>query len=156
LDGGLGSLEDAGEFPAGDDVEPSTVFSQQTHEGERGVRFEGVADGVGDRGKCVLEELESRHDVLLGVDVERGAVGLGQVGEGNTVAVKLTISIGEGTGVWGGLKLCFGNRTVLDAGYAGILMMPHSPHRRLGLGANCMVLSGDGCLMFWRETIMVL
>ena len=116
LDCGLGGLEDAGEFAARDDVETSAVVGQKTHEGQRGVRLEGVADGVGDGSERFLKECQAREDVLLGVDVERGSVGLGEFGEGHGVTGELAIPVCEGTRIWGGLKLSFGNRTVLGAG----------------------------------------
>ena len=68
-----GSL-DAGEFASGDDVEAGAGLREELEDGEGGVGFYGVADGVGDLGEGLLEEGEAAEDVGLGVDVERGAV----------------------------------------------------------------------------------
>ncbi len=74
FEGGSGDLLDAGELAAGDDIEAGAVLREELDDGESGVGFQGVADGVGDGGEGLLEEGETVEDLGLGVDVEGGAV----------------------------------------------------------------------------------
>ena len=75
------------------------MLGQELDQGQRGVRFDGVADGVGDLGKGFLEERETAEDVLLRVDIEGSAVGGGKVGERNGVSVQGSAGVGEGAWV---------------------------------------------------------
>jgi len=69
---------DAFEFTAGDDVEACALLSEETKDGEGGVGFDGVTDGVWAVFECLLEELEALGDLSGGVDVEGGAVLVGK------------------------------------------------------------------------------
>ena len=81
FEGGLVGFADALEFAAGDDVEACSLLGQEAEDGEGGVGFDGVADGVGASGEGLLEELEALGDLRGGVDVERRAVFFGEGGE---------------------------------------------------------------------------
>ena len=119
-EGGLVSFADALEFAAGDDVEACSLLCQETEDGERGVGFDGVTDGVGAAGEGLLEELEALRDLLGGVDVERSAVLCGEGREIGFVAVKETVAVGEGTGA-GCDAIFFGKlRGPLPAGRRGL------------------------------------
>ena len=99
----LWALRDALEFAAGDDVEACSLFGEKAEDGEGGVRFNGVADGVGAVGEGLVEELEAVRDLFGGVDVERGAVFGGEGGEIGSVAVEGPVAVGEGAGIRLGL-----------------------------------------------------
>jgi hypothetical protein len=92
--GGCGCF-DAGQFSAGDDVEARAVLGQETEDAERGVGFDGIADGVGDLREGLLEHGQAGEDVVLRVDVKGGAVFGGERGERNCVAVEDVIAKGE-------------------------------------------------------------
>ncbi len=95
---GLVGFADALQFAAGDDVEACSLMSEEAENRQRGVGFDRVADGVGTAREGFLEELEAVRDLLRGVDVERRAVGVGQSGEVDSVAVEGSVSVGEGAG----------------------------------------------------------
>ena len=61
------------------------------------VGFDGVADEVVAGGEGGLEEAEALGDLVGGVDVERGAVGLSEAGEVHAAAVQAAIAVEEGT-----------------------------------------------------------
>ena len=85
------------EFTTRDDVEACSLFGEETQDGEGGVGFDGVADGVRAVAEGLLEELEALGDLLGRVDVEGSAVFFGEVGEIGCVAVKGAVAVGEGT-----------------------------------------------------------
>src|SRR5882757_850299 len=66
--GGLVGFADALKFTAGDDVKACSRGGQEAKDGERGVGFDGVADGVGASfgamREGLLEELEALGDLL--------------------------------------------------------------------------------------------
>ncbi len=95
FEGWLVGFTDALEFAAGDDVEACSRSGQEAEDGQGGVGFDGVADGVRASGKGLLEELEALGDLRGGVDVERGAVFGGQGGEVDSVTVEFAVAIGE-------------------------------------------------------------
>ena len=64
FEGGLVGFADALEFAAGDDVEACSLFREEAKDGEGGVGFDGVADGVGTGGEGLFEELEAVGDLL--------------------------------------------------------------------------------------------
>ncbi len=108
---------DALELAAGDYVEASALFREEAEDGEGGVGFDGVADGVGaGLREGLVEELEALRYLAGGVDVERGSVLVGEGGERDAVAVEGAVAVGEGAGGWlragGGLclRLCGGFR----------------------------------------------
>jgi len=72
---------DALELAAGDDIEACALTSEETEDGELGVGFDGVADGVRARGESLLEELEALGDLRGGVNVEGRAVFFREGGE---------------------------------------------------------------------------
>ena len=86
------------EFAAGDDVEACSLPSEKPEDGERGVGFDGVTDGVRAVAEGGFEELEAVGDLLGGVDVEGGGVVDGECCEIDSVAVKGVIAVGEWTG----------------------------------------------------------
>lgn len=97
------------ELAAGDDVEACTLFAEQAQDGERGIGFNGVADGVWARGEGLLEELEAIGDLLRRVDVERRCILGGECREADRIAMKRAVAIGEGACIDGGcLLLCGG------------------------------------------------
>ena len=61
------------EFTAGDDVESATEAREQPKNRERGVGFDGVADGVVDAGELAHEHGDAIADIVGGVEVERCA-----------------------------------------------------------------------------------
>ena len=99
--GGLVGLADALEFATGDDVEACSLLCQQAEDGEGGVGFDGVADGVEAVGEGLFEKLEALSDLRGGVDVEGSAVGFGEGGEIGAVAMELAVAIDEGAGAGG-------------------------------------------------------
>ncbi len=104
FEGGLVGAADALEFAAGDDVEAGSLPGEEAEDGEGGVGFDGVADGVGAVAEGGFEELEAVGDLPGGVDVEGGGVVDGEGGEIDSVAVEGVVAIGEGT-AWGGWLL---------------------------------------------------
>ncbi len=103
FEGGFVGFADALEFAAGDDVEACSLLREEAEDGERGVGFDGVADGVGTVREGCFEELEAVRDLPGGVDVERRAVLVGEGGEAGFVAVQGAVAVGEGAGadlVW--------------------------------------------------------
>ena len=72
-EGFRGSAADALELTARDDVETAAEAREELEDGERGVGFDGVADGVVDAGELAREHGDARADVIGGVDVERCA-----------------------------------------------------------------------------------
>ena len=97
--GGLVGFADTLEFAAGDDVEACSRGGQEAEDGEGGVGFDGVADGVWASGKGLFEEFEALGDLRGGVDIERGAVFGGQGGEVDSVTVEHAVPVGEGAGI---------------------------------------------------------
>jgi len=93
---------DAFEFAAGDNVEACSLLCQEAEDGEGGVGFDGVADGVragvGAMREGVFEELKALGDLFGGVDVEGGSVFGGESSKVGSVAVEEAIAVGEGTG----------------------------------------------------------
>src|SRR3984957_19476388 len=106
FEGGLVGFADTFEFATGDDVEACSLLGEETQDGERGVCFDCVADGVGTGGEGLGEELKAVGDLVRGVDVEWGAVFGGKGGEVRSVAVEEAIAVGEGS--WAGV--CLGRR----------------------------------------------
>src|SRR6266702_4313056 len=100
FEGGLVGFADALEFAAGDDVEACSRGGQEAEDGERGVGFDGVADGVGAISKNFFEELEAVGDLRGRVDVERGAVFGREGGEVDSVAVEGAVAIDEGARIY--------------------------------------------------------
>jgi hypothetical protein len=92
-------LADALEFAAGDDVKACSLICEEVEDGERGVGFDGVADGVGAVSEGLLEEFVTLSDLRGGVDVERCTVFLGERCEADAVAVESAVAIDEGTGI---------------------------------------------------------
>ena len=64
---------DALQLAAGDDVEAAAELREELEDGERGVGFDGVADGVVDAAELAREHGDALADVVGGVDVERCA-----------------------------------------------------------------------------------
>ena len=97
---GLVGFADTLEFSAGDDVEACALFGEEAEDGERGVGFDGVADGVGAgfgaAREGLLEELEALGDLLGGVDVEGRAVFSGEAGKVDSVTVEGAVAIDKG------------------------------------------------------------
>ena len=91
-----GYFVDACELTAGDDVEACAFGRKQLEERERGVGFDGETDGVGDVREGLLEHAQAAEDVLLGVDVERRAVGFRKCGQKYAVAVQGSLAVVEG------------------------------------------------------------
>ncbi len=100
---GLVGFANALEFAAGDDVEACSLLCQKSEDGERGVGFDGVADGVrasfGTVREGSLEELEALGDLIGGVDVERRTVFFGEGGEAGPVAMERAVAVDERTGI---------------------------------------------------------
>ncbi len=113
FEGGLVGFADALELATGDDVEACSLFGEEAKDGEGGVSFDGVADGVGAVGEGLVEELEAVGDLFGGVDVERGAVFGGEGGEVGSIAVEGAVAVGEwagvGLGCGGFLRQCSGH-----------------------------------------------
>ena len=100
FEGGLVGFADALEFAAGDDVEACSLLGEEAEDGEGGVGFDGVADGVG--AACAKAASKSWKRWVIccgGVDVERRAVFVGEGGEAGSVAVEGAVAVGEGAGI---------------------------------------------------------
>src|SRR4051794_4734699 len=101
---------DSFELSTGDDVEACSLTTEKTEDGERGVCFDGVADGMGARGEGVLEELEALGYLGGGVDVEGSAVFFRERDERDLIAVESAVAVDEGA--------CGGGR----GGYGSLLL----------------------------------
>ena len=113
---GLWALRTRSSSPPETMSKPAPCFAEEAEDGERGVGFDGVADGVGTgRLKARCEELEALRDLVGGVDVERGAVLFGEGGEADSVAVERAVAVDEGAGIREGDAIFFGNTQVLFA-----------------------------------------
>ncbi len=78
---GLGSgAADAFQLAAGDDVEAAALLAEELEDGERGVRFDRVAEGVRDGHELSLEHHHALENGVGGVDVKGSAVGFGELG----------------------------------------------------------------------------
>jgi hypothetical protein len=77
-------------------------LSEEAEDGEGGVGFDGVADGVRASGEGLLEELEALGDLRGGVDVEGCAVFFGKAGEASSVTVERAVAVDEGTRIGDG------------------------------------------------------
>jgi hypothetical protein len=89
----------AGEFAAADEVEAGAALGEQVEDGEVGVGLDRVADQVVERRERGGEAVEVVRDRGGGVDVERRAVFIGELGEGNALGEEFALLDLE-SGAW--------------------------------------------------------
>ena len=89
---------DAFELAARDDVEAATLLAEQLEDGQRGVGFDRVAESVWNRGELCLEHCYALADGVGGVDVERRAVGFGQLREVGARTGQAVVGVDERAG----------------------------------------------------------
>jgi hypothetical protein len=91
-------LENAEEFAAADDVETGAFGGEEAEEGEIGVGFDGVADGVRGIGEGLFVAAEAFADGGGGVDVEGGAGFAGDGFEVEGIDKEMAVFVVKGGG----------------------------------------------------------
>jgi hypothetical protein len=79
--------------PAGDDVGAAAELGHEAQEGEGGICLGRVADEVGDGLEGRVEAAKALFDDGAAVDIERRAIGVGELGEGDAVTAELTAGV---------------------------------------------------------------
>ncbi len=136
-------LADAFEFAAGDDVEACSLFCEETENGEGGVGFDGVTDGVMARGEGLVKELKALRDLLRGVDVEGGGKFCGQSCKVCLIAVEKTVAIEERTGAGQTCDLFRQLETLCGQGIRGF--RNDDPRDEIGDGADSGEEAEESC-----------
>ena len=88
------------QLATGDDIEAATQTTEQLQQGKRRVCLDRETDRGGQGAEGIAKHGNTRLDVVAGVDVERRAVLLGELLEGDPGKLKLLLYVVQGARGW--------------------------------------------------------
>ncbi len=95
LRGIAAGLEHAEELAARNDIEAGAGLGQQRQNGQRGIGFDGVADGVGQVGEGGIVGAIVGQERMAGIDIGGRTHARGERGERDLLTVKVVLRIGK-------------------------------------------------------------